>query len=152
MRPSITDFQLLDAKKMLALYESQGHCFEDIGVSEEFILHCAQRPDFKFLIAKNADELIGFTGCLLFENVGRAEFGPIAVLEGSQGMGVGTLLESSMRKHLIARGITRLTVKVKSGNRPALRFFMGQGYVVEVVLTAYTSAKEDVVQLVVHIG
>ena len=147
----LRDFNIGDEKRMLLIYESQKGCFEDIGVTEAFLVHCAQRPDFDFLLAEYQKNIMGFAGCLVHENVARAEIGPIAVDSRFQGMGAGSALESAMRQSLSQRGVKRVIARVKSSNNRGIRFFLGRGYSFEAVFKKYTPESEDIIQMVTYI-
>jgi len=151
MDTAIGDFKPFFVEQMLEIYQSHEHCFEDIGVCLEFLLECSQRPDFLIKQAYMGEKLLGYAGCLFFENVGRAELGPIVVRGDMLGQGIGKALYYEMEQALRKRGIRRFIVKVKDGNMQALGFFKGLGFSVEAVLRDYTLQGEDIVQLVAYI-
>ena len=140
-------FQQSDAEDILRLYRSVGVWFEEVEVNTDFILSSAQRPDFRFMVAVDGGVVVGFLGSLYFENVGRAELGPLGVDAGSQGAGVGGALVESMLSFLSAKGVRRVIVKIKASNTGAQRFFLKQGFMYEAYLRDYTVKNEDVVQL-----
>ncbi len=144
----IRSFRASDADAILSLYRSVGLWFEDVGVNRDFILASSRRPDFRFMVAEEGGEVVGFAGALFFTAVARAELGPVGVGERRRRSGVGSALTEAMLDFLRGEGIRRVVVKVKAGNTKAVRFFMGQGFAHDAYLRKYTLKGEDVVQLV----
>jgi ribosomal protein S18 acetylase RimI-like enzyme len=137
-----------DADAVLRLYASVGEWFEDVGVNKEFIVSSSMRPDFRYMVAEDAGEVVGFIGALYFGAVGRAELGPVGVDENQRGAGVGAALMQAILGFLCEAGVRRVTVKVKACNENAVAFFLRQGFAYEAILRGYTLKGEDVVQLV----
>ena len=152
MSISVRFFEQADAEGILGIYRKAGMWFEDINIGKGFIVSSAERTDFRFLVAQEGLEVVGFIGCLYFESVGRAELGPIGVEPKFRGAGVGKALAAGMLSFLSERGIRRVSVKVKAANGGALSFFLGLGFRHEAYLREYTLAGEDVTQLVLHLA
>ncbi|MBD3389082.1 MAG: GNAT family N-acetyltransferase [Candidatus Altiarchaeales archaeon] len=148
MEFNVRFFEHRDVAGVLALYQSVGFWFEEVEVNEEFIISSSQRPDFRFIVAEDGGNLLGFIGALYFSEVGRAELGPLGVDVDFHGTGVAKSLVERMLAFLGDNGIHRLTVKVKSGNKRAQRFFLKHGFSTEAYLRRYTLKGEDVVQMV----
>jgi [ribosomal protein S18]-alanine N-acetyltransferase len=148
---TLRDFYPSDADKVLKLYLAENTWFEDIQVSREYILECSQRADFRFFIAEEGQKVVGFMGVLYFQNVGRAEVGPIVVSEKRRRNGVGASLTAKTLSFVAEKGIRRAVAKVKKDNLGAVSFFLRCGFSMEAVLRNYTQKGEDVVQLVHHL-
>ena len=151
MEPRIRPFKIQDADEMLLLYNQYGVWFEDIGLTADFIISSAQRPDFTLQIAEQDNQLTGFAGSLYLEKVGRAELGPIAVKPEHQNKGVGGILLDTVITELKARNIRRIFVKVKASNLNAISFFMSHGFGLEAYHRDYTMKHEDVVEMTLHV-
>jgi [ribosomal protein S18]-alanine N-acetyltransferase len=128
-----------------------GIWFEDVEVTREYILSSSERDDFRFLVAEDGGDVIGFIGALFYKVVGRAEIGPVAVDSNRRGIGIGHSLLEDMTNFLSENGIKRVYVKVKAENDTAISFFLGMGYSYEAYLREYTLNGDDVVQLMRNI-
>jgi ribosomal protein S18 acetylase RimI-like enzyme len=138
----------MDASKVLGLYSSNRVFFEDIPVSEEFLIESAARDDYILLVAEEGGELSGFCGCLYHRWVGRGELGPIAVDEKQRGGGLGSKLIGETLEYVKNKGIRQVYVRVKAGNAKGISFFMKNGFYMQAFLRNHTMQCEDAVQLV----
>lgn len=143
----VRGFERGDAKQVVELHARFNIWFEELSIDEEFILAATLRPDFRVYVADEDGVILGFTGILYYEQVGRAEVGPICVTDEYQKKGVGSLLVEKAISFLKDAGIHRVVVKVKSGNNTAECFFKKQGFKIEAVLENYTRKGEDAVQM-----
>lgn len=137
-----------DLEDVVRLYRDGGEWFENFNVTEDFILNASMRHDFRFYVAEAGREVVGFTGVLFYESVGRGEVGPICVDKKHEGKGVGSKLVEKTVNFLREKNIFRVMVKVKSTNTVGLKFFSGLGFEEEAYLKKYTRDGEDVVQMV----
>ncbi len=137
-----------DEPEMVKIHQSSVENFERIEIDENFILRLSNRPDFRFFIAEVNGRIAGFLGVLFYENVGRAEIGPIAVDEKYRNYGIGSGLLNDCWDFLGTIGIRRVTTKVKFGNNEGINFFRKNGFSQEVVLRRYTRDDEDIIQFV----
>jgi len=151
MAVRVRPFEHSDVDDIVRLYRSSGEWFEEIGVNRDFIVASSQRPDFRYMVAVDGREVVGFIGALYFKAVGRAELGPVGVDESRRGSGVGKALADAMLGFLGENGVRLVTVKVKARNGRAQRFFLSQGFAYEAYLRGYTLDGGDVVQMVRHI-
>lgn len=145
--PQIREFLPEDAKGIMRLHRNFSEYFEEIGISEEFILNISQRDDFRFFVASLDEGLAGYIGMLFYSNVGRAEIGPIAVDAQYKNNGIGTILVRHALNFLKQEGIHRVIARVKSTNNAAVSFFENLGFGEEGYFQNYTKKGEDVVQM-----
>lgn len=117
-------------------------------MSEDFILMTAARDDFQFFVAQIEAEIVGYAGVLFFENVGRAEFGPIIVADHIRRAKIGSKLLAHAIGFLKRNNIQRLITRVKDNNTQAMRFFKVNGFDDEATLKNYTRFGEDALQMV----
>ena len=122
--------------------------FEDIGINTEFIINSSLRNDFGFFIATLDDEVVGFIGTLFYENVGRAEIGPIGVDDEYKNQGIGKKLVNHALEFLKERNIFRVIARIKAENKIGLKFFEDLDFKSDAYLKRYTKNGEDVIQLV----
>ncbi|MFH1789051.1 MAG: GNAT family N-acetyltransferase [Candidatus Altiarchaeota archaeon] len=148
MNFTIRGFERKDAKKVAELHSKFNEWFEDIPIDEEFIIEASLRPDFRIFVAEKDEEIIGFTGLLYYELVGRSEIGPICVRKKHQNKGVGSKLVDMALSFLADTGVHRVVAKVKKGNDKAAQFFKKKGFKKEAMLSKYTRKGEDAVQMV----
>ena len=144
-------FEPSDTEQVMSLYAGEDQWFEKIGVTRDFILISSQRLDFRFLVAEEEGKIVGFTGCLYFEAVGRAEIGPLEVDAEHRRKGVGEALIKGMTEFLKEKKIRRVAAKVKADNRAAQQFFIKQGFRIESCLRDYTQEHESIIGLVTFI-
>lgn len=144
----IREFLPEDAKEIFRLHKNFVDYFEEIEISEEFILNISQRDDFKFFIAVIDEKLVGFVGTLFYSSIGRAEIGPIAVDIQYKNNGIGMVLVEHALNFLRQQGIHRVIVRVKSMNNVGLNFFESLGFEEEGYFQNYTKKGEDIVQMV----
>lgn len=145
---SIREFRPQDARDIVRLHKEFETFFEEMNITEGFILSISQRPDFRFLIAELDGGVVGFTGVLFHTHVARAEIGPIAVDKRYRNMGVGTKLLKKILEFLSDKKIQRVISKIKINNEDAIDFFRNKGFIREGHFREYTIKNEDVVQYV----
>jgi ribosomal-protein-alanine N-acetyltransferase len=145
---SIREFKSQDARDIVRLHKEFEIFFEEMNISEEFILNISRRPDFRFLIAELNGEVVGFIGALFYTHVARAEVGPIAVDKRYRNIGIGTKLLEKILGFLGDKKIHRVISKAKAGNQRAMDFFLHNGFTKEGYFREYTKQREDVVQYV----
>ncbi|MDD5112361.1 MAG: GNAT family N-acetyltransferase [Candidatus Altiarchaeota archaeon] len=144
----IRPFSAEDAPAIARLHKSFSQWFEEQEITQEYVLSCSLRHDFRFYTAVVDGRLAGFTGVLFYESVGRAEIGPICVDAAFQGRGIGSRLLSEVLEFLRERPIHRVTAKVKAENARVISFFERNGFEREAVLQKYTRMGEPAVQMV----
>ena len=147
-RLKIRDFRVGDVKEILRIHQANEEFFEELPVTEEFILNINRRDDFKFMVAELEGEVIGFLGVLFHSGVGRAEVGPIGIKTEYQQRKVGKKLLEEGLKFLRKLQVKRVTSRVKKENERGIKFFESAGFSPEGYFKDYTQKKEDVVQLV----
>ena len=144
----IRNFQREDAEHIVKIHEIAKESFEDIEMNSEFIINSSLRNDFRFFIATIDDEVVGFIGTLFYENVGRAEIGPIGIDDKYKNLGIGTNLVEHALEFLKEKNIHRVIARVKAENKIGLKFFEELDFKFEAYLKRYTKKCEDVVQMV----
>ncbi len=144
----IRNFQVGDVKEILGIHRENEEFFEELKVTEEFILNIGERDDFKFFIAELDSQVIGFLGILFHPGVGRAEAGPIGIKNGYKNREVGKKLMQRGMEFLKEKEIKRVISKVKFKNTLAIKFFESLGFQQEAHFKNYTKKGEDIVQLV----
>ena len=107
--------------------------------------HMRQR-DSLLVVAKDNRELVGFV---------MASFGDaavhvalLAVAASRQRCGAGRRLVAWVEESAVAAGLFKISLEVRAGNRPALRFYAALGYTQSGVLDGYYSGIEDAISLV----
>lgn len=145
---TIRKFNNADAPALVTLHEQNSRWFEEGFMSEDFILMTAARDDFQFFVAQIEAEIVGYAGVLFFENVGRAEFGPIIVADHIRRAKIGSKLLAHAVGFLKRNNIQRLITRVKDNNTQAMRFFKVNGFDDEATLKNYTRFGEDALQMV----
>jgi ribosomal protein S18 acetylase RimI-like enzyme len=165
MNVKIREFKPEDTRAILEIHQENEMFFEDIEISEEFILHISNRSDFKIFVADDfsysqssqnsqnsqnspRENVVGFVGVLFHPKVGRAEIGPIVVKRECRNQNIGKQLISFTLEFLKNQHIHRVVSKVKTRNVDAIKFFNHLGFNQEAKLKNYTKKKEDVMQLV----
>jgi len=144
----IREFESGDAPGIVKLHQQNNRWFEESEISLDYVLQCSVRHDFRFFVAESSGVIVGFSGVLFYESVGRAEVGPICISEAYQRKDVGSRLLEAVNGFLTEKPIHRLVARVKSGNELAVAFFIKNGFAVEAHLSRYTKKGEGVVQLV----
>ena len=145
----IREFKPSDASEIVRLHREYAEYFEEIEITEEFILNLSGRIDFKFFVTSNKnDNIVGFVGVLFHKNVGRGEIGPIGVDSKHKKGRLGTILVTHAFDYLRKQGISRVIARVKAMNEAALEFFKSLSFREEGYFENYTKKGEDVIQLV----
>ena len=111
---------------------------EDIEWFEELLRARSRRV--KVLVAELEGEVVGFA--IAYKNRDRAYIDYLAVDPRYRGLGVGSTLLKSLEELLAVEGVREVSLSVKSGNLPALQFYIRNGYAVRnvvLVLSAKTS-------------
>lgn len=144
----IRDFRTEDISSILEIHSQHLDSFEGIEITEDFLLHISQRDDFRFFIVELDSKVVGFVGVLFYDNVGRAEIGPIGVRGEYHGFGIGTALVEYVMEFLKERNMHRVIVRVKAKNKEGLDFFSFMEFRQEAYLKKYNKDGEDVIQLV----
>jgi ribosomal protein S18 acetylase RimI-like enzyme len=145
---NIRGFDACDASGIVKLHQKYNHWFEETELSVEYVMQCSVRHDFRFFVAECGGVIVGFSGVLFYESVGRAEVGPICISEAYRRKGVGSKLLEAVTSFLSQKSIHRLVARVKSENKLGVEFFVKNGFAREAVLQKYTKKGESVVQLV----
>ena len=148
MNSHIRAFESSDAREIVDLHRKFNHWFEESKLSVEYVIQCSLRHDFRFFVAEDNNQVVGFCGVLFYESVGRAELGPVCIMDEFQGRGVGSQLVEKTIDFLKQKGIHRIVVKVKAGTQAALKFFTQKFFTQEAQLKPYTKKGEDAVQMV----
>jgi len=144
----IRGFQAEDAREMVNLHKKFSHFFEESELTVEYVTQCSLRHDFRFFVAEHDCRIVGYSGVLFYESVGRAEVGPIVILDGFQNKGVGSRLLKAVINFLKEKSIHRVIAKVKSNNPLGARFFEQNGFKKEALFERYTKKGETIVQMV----
>ncbi|MBM3308984.1 MAG: GNAT family N-acetyltransferase [Candidatus Altiarchaeales archaeon] len=144
----IRGFMAGDTLEMTELHKKFSSLFEESELTVDYINQCSLRHDFRFYVAEHNGSIVGYSGVLFYESVGRAEIGPIAMLDEYQNKGVGSKLLNTVLEFLKQRSIHRVTAKVKSGNESGIMFFEKNGFKKEAVFERYTKKQETIVQMV----
>lgn len=144
----IRGFEADDAPEIVKLHKRYDHWFEESELSVDYVLQCSLRHDFRFFVAEYDNVIVGFSGVLFYESVGRAEIGPICVLEAFQKKGVGSELLHAVMDFLRQKSIHRAIAKVKTENEQGIAFFGLNGFKREALLENYTKKDESIIQMV----
>lgn len=145
---SIREFQPDDVRGVVRVQSQHSTWFEEGVFSESVILNSASRTDFRFFVAELDSQVVGFSGVLFFETVGRAELGPVCVDNDFLNQGIGAGLVEKIVDFLKQKSIHRVIARVKDKNERSLNFFLTQGFVKEATLHNYTKDGEGAIQLV----
>lgn len=144
----ICGFKEKDAIDIVRLHKENSVYFEEMDVTQEFIVNLSRRCDFKLFVASLNNRLVGFMGVLYHPGVGRGEIGPIGASMIFRNHGIGTKLLNCGISFLKQNHIKRVIVRVKSDNEVGLKFFLKHGFTKEAYFGNYTLAGEEVIQLV----
>ena len=145
---TVRGFEQGDENAMVRIHKDSVEKFENLDVDENFIMRLSKRPDFRFFVADDDGEIVGFLGAVFYSSVGRAEVGPISIAEGYRNSGVGSRLLDDCENFLRTLNIRRVTAKVKYDNNESINFFKKHGFEQEAVFRRYTKDYRDVVQFV----
>ena len=144
----VRPFEARDAGEIVRIHRLSSAWFEERDITREFVLSASARPDFRFFVAEDGGRVVGFCGVLYYENVGRAEVGPISVDPAFNGKGAGSTLVEYVMRFLTGEKIHRAVARVKDENTRAKEFFTKNGFTQEAHLKRFTRAGEDAVQYV----
>ena len=120
---TVRSFEAGDEPAIVELHRQSSRWFEESSLSLDYVRQCSFRPDFRFFVAEYNGKIVGFSGVLFYESVGRAEIGPICTSSDLMNHGVGSLLLEKVFGFLKERGIHRVVARLKSSNVSGISFF-----------------------------
>lgn len=100
------------------------------------------REDALFLVAEEAEEILGYCGVIMAMDEG--DITNVSVKKTIQGKGVGTALLKELIRQTADKGVLTLFLEVRESNQPALALYEKQGFVrMGVRKNYYTDPVED---------
>jgi ribosomal-protein-alanine N-acetyltransferase len=84
------------------------------------------REDVIFLVAADADRIIGYVG--VYCSLDEGEITNVCVAAGARRTGVGERLLTELFKRLREQGIFRVVLEVRQSNAPAIRLYEKLGF------------------------
>lgn len=100
------------------------------------------REDALFLVAEEAEEILGYCGVIMAVDEG--DITNVSVKKTIQGKGVGTALLKELIRQTADKGVLTLFLEVRESNQPALALYEKQGFVrMGVRKNYYTDPVED---------
>lgn len=100
------------------------------------------REDALFLVAEEAEEILGYCGVIMAVDEG--DITNVSVKKTIQGKGVGTALLKELIRQTADKGVLTLFLEVRESNQPALTLYEKQGFVrMGVRKNYYTDPVED---------
>lgn len=122
-----------------AIMHTENSCFGeerfDTGVVRAFL----SRKDSFALLAVDGVDVIGVAMCNCSERNARGTIASVAVLDDHRGKGLGSKLVKACEKELRKRGVTRFMLEVAVDNKPAVRTYISNGYVIKCTIKDYYS-------------
>jgi ribosomal protein S18 acetylase RimI-like enzyme len=118
----IRNFKPTDAEKVAKLSNDNSDVFQYSDVSEAFLRKMSEDPSYHMFVLSDGNAIIGFCG-VNYLQLPLAELGPICVVAGRRGEGLGRLLVDSILEFLEPLNAKKLFIKVKVSNTEALDFF-----------------------------
>jgi ribosomal-protein-alanine N-acetyltransferase len=122
-----------------AIMHTEDSCFGeerfDIGVVRAFL----SRKDSFALVAVDGADVIGVAMCNCSERSARGRIASVAVLDDHRGKGLGSKLVRACEKEFRGRGITKFTLEAAVDNKPAVRTYISNGYVIKCIMKDYYS-------------
>lgn len=107
-----------------------------------------ERDDRAYVVAESDGEVLGYAGLLQVLDEGHVA--NVAVARSRQGMQIGRRLVLELHRIARRRGITALTLEVRSGNEPAKALYRRFGYAPVGVRAGYYADGEDALIMWVH--
>ena len=118
-------FRLMAPEDADAVEVVEKACFA-IPWSRESFWKAAGDSDTCYLLALDAERVIGYAGCWISFEEGQIT--NVAILPEYRGKGVGTRLMAELIRLLLARGLTALTLEVRPSNAPARALYARYGF------------------------
>jgi len=122
-----------------AIMHTENSCFGeerfDTGVVRAFL----SRKDSFALVAIDGTNVIGAAMCNCSERNARGRIASVAVLDDHRGKGIGSKLVNACEREFRKRGVTRFTLEVAIDNKPAVRTYISNGYVIMCTMKDYYS-------------
>jgi ribosomal-protein-alanine N-acetyltransferase len=107
-----------------------------------------ERDDRAYVVAESDGELVGYAG--LLQVLDEGHIANVAVARSRQGMQIGRRLVLELHRIALQRGISALTLEVRSGNEPAKALYRRFGYAPVGVRKGYYADGEDALIMWVH--
>ena len=99
---------------------------------EHLVANLAERPQMFSFMAWQDTQAVGLVNCIegfsTFACQTLVNVHDLTVLASHRGQGVGRLLLAAAEVEALARGACKLTLEVLSGNAPARRLYLAQGF------------------------
>ena len=134
MKPSIRRAGLEDLPALLALEE---RAFSTDRFNGRQFRHLLTRARARFLVATQADQLLGYGVNLYRAGATRARLYGIAVAECARGQGVASALIAALAADARSQGCRSLGLEVRTDNTAAQRLYQRLGFQGEGTLSDY---------------
>lgn len=114
--------------------------------TEEGFFTYLLRMDALFLVAEEADRVLGYCGVIMAADEG--DITNVSVKKGCQGRGIGSALVTELIQRTGQAGINTLFLEVRAGNRTALSLYEKMGFEhMGIRKGYYTNPTEDAVTM-----
>jgi len=131
MSIQIRNFGEEDSVSVIEIHDLCKNRFQFRELTPEFLSELSHMPEFKFVVAVLDGRVIGFAGVMFYETLKLSEFGPVAVHPDYRNRGIGSEFIKYLLEFLMSKKITGITVRVKSDNPVAIKFFEKFGFKIE---------------------
>lgn len=129
------------------LLEVEAQCFSGDRLSRRRFQFWIRASHRLFLVARNADGLLGYGLVLLHRGTRLARLYSLAVSPKARGLGLGRRLLEELENAAMARGRLFMRLEVARDNESAIRLYEAQGYRLFGVHEDYYENHEDALRL-----
>ncbi|WP_372739810.1 GNAT family N-acetyltransferase/peptidase C39 family protein [Neptunomonas sp.] len=113
---------------LTALLEIEETCFSGDRISKRRFQHWLKATNCVFLVAEDAQGLIGYGLILLHKGTRLARLYSLAIAKRGRQQGVGRLLMDELEKNTAARGRLYMRLEVATSNTGAIKLYESLGY------------------------